>query len=106
YISFEVTSITDLKPKTFAFNAKSLSSASRGFEFAYALPERSEVEISIYSVTGQKVATLVKGTREAGYHTVRWNGKDERGSAVGSGVYIVKMITPKKTFTSKLILAK
>lgn len=106
YISFEVTSITDLKPKAFAFNAKSLSSASRGFEFAYALPERSEVEISIYSVTGQKVATLVKGTREAGYHTVRWNGKDERGSAVGSGVYIVKMITPKKTFTSKLILAK
>ncbi|MEO0273108.1 MAG: FlgD immunoglobulin-like domain containing protein [candidate division WOR-3 bacterium] len=106
YISFEVTSITDLKPKAFAFNAKSLSSALRGFEFAYALPERSEVEISIYSVTGQKVATLVKGTREAGYHTVRWNGKDERGSAVGSGVYIVKMITPKKTFTSKLILAK
>ena len=57
-------------------------------------------------MTGQRVATLVKGVKDAGYYTVRWNGTDDRGSKVGSGVYIVKMVTPKKNFTERIILTK
>uniref|UniRef100_A0A7V3ZZ73 T9SS type A sorting domain-containing protein n=1 Tax=candidate division WOR-3 bacterium TaxID=2052148 RepID=A0A7V3ZZ73_UNCW3 len=106
YISFLVTSITDQKPTVYAFSIKGSNVAAKAMEFAYALPERSDVEISVYSVTGQKVATLVKGTKDAGYYTARWNGTDDRGSKVGSGVYIVKMTTPKKNFSTRIILTK
>ncbi|MGB9910022.1 MAG: choice-of-anchor J domain-containing protein [Candidatus Hydrothermia bacterium] len=106
YISFVVTPVSDNKPAQYAFNIKGSIAGSRGFEFTYALPERSDVEIAVYSVNGQKVATLVKGEKGAGYYTVRWNGTDDRGSRLSSGVYIVKMVTPKKTFTGKVVLTK
>jgi hypothetical protein len=106
YITFLVTSVTDEKPRMYAFNVKGSNVSGRTMEFVYALPEKSDVEIAIYSVTGQRVATLVKGVKDAGYYTVRWNGTDDRGSKVGSGVYIVKMVTPKKNFTERIILTK
>ncbi len=106
YISFVVTPVSDNKPAQYAFNIKGSITGSRGIEFTYALPERSDVEIAVYSVNGQKVATLVKGEKGAGYYTVRWNGTDDRGSRLSSGVYIVKMVTPKKTFTGKVVLTK
>jgi len=106
YFTFVVTSVTDEKPRMYAFNVKGSNVSGRAMEFAYALPEKSDVEIAIYSVTGQRVATLVKGPKDAGYYTARWNGTDDRGSKVGSGVYIVKMVTPKKSFTERIILTK
>lgn len=106
YISFLVTPVRDQLPAMYAFNIKGSNVGARGVEFAYALPERSDVEIAIYSVAGQRVATLVKGSKDAGYYTVKWSGTDDRGTKLGSGVYIVKMVTPKKSFTNKIILTK
>ncbi len=58
---------------------------------AFDLPQAGEVRLTVLNVRGQKVATLVDGTRAAGTHTIAWDGRNERGGAVSSGVYFVRV---------------
>ncbi|MCK5734152.1 MAG: T9SS type A sorting domain-containing protein, partial [Candidatus Latescibacteria bacterium] len=57
----------------------------------FDLMQGSEVGLTIYNLSGQRIRTLVDGFREAGSHAVRWDGKDGLGRAVASGVYLVRM---------------
>ena len=69
---------------------------------SYQLPAVSEVNLSIYNILGQKVATLVSGRQTAGRHQVKWNA-----GAFASGVYLYKLTADKSfTQTKKLILLK
>jgi sugar lactone lactonase YvrE len=58
----------------------------------YALPEQSRVSVKIYSVLGQEVRTLVNDVQSAGYFNVVWNGTNNNGSLVTSGIYIVRIL--------------
>jgi hypothetical protein len=58
---------------------------------SFGLPEPSEVTLKVYSVLGQEVATLVEGTRQAGYSQVVWNVKNYAGSQLSSGVYFYRL---------------
>jgi hypothetical protein len=73
----------------------------------FALPSQSHITIKVYNITGQKVKTLVNGTMDGGRHQVSWDGKDERGIKVSSGLYIYRMITAGgKNFSGKMLLLK
>lgn len=72
----------------------------------YTLPKRSEVTISIYTITGRKVTTLLSGTRTAGTHTVHWNGQSDSGSAVSSGMYLYRLQSGTKVLTRKITYIK
>jgi len=52
------------------------------------------------------VAVVEKGVKDAGYYSVRWDGTDGSGKRVASGVYIVKMVTPKRVINQRVILTK
>ena len=67
----------------------------------YAVPQTALVTIEVFSVTGQRVATLVNETRDAGYHTVSFDA-----SRLASGVYIYRMRAADFTQTKKLMLVK
>ena len=54
----------------------------------YQLPEDGRVSLVIYNMMGQKVRTLLSGEKEAGYHQVVWDGCDDRGMKVSSGIYV------------------
>jgi len=71
---------------------------------AYELPMASRAELAIYSVTGQRVATLVQGWMEAGRHTARWHGGDESGTRVASGMYMYRLCWSGGVETRKLIV--
>jgi hypothetical protein len=64
------------------------------------------VTIDIYNIRGQKVHTLVDGLYESGEYTVVWNGHDDNGASVGSGVYLYRMTTSEAIETRKMILIK
>jgi hypothetical protein len=53
----------------------------------FALPEKSQVSIKLYNVLGEEVATLVEGTRPAGFHKVQWNPE-----GLASGIYFYRMV--------------
>ncbi len=72
----------------------------------FALPSRMEISLNVYDITGRRVRTLANGLFKAGYHTVRWNGTDDNGRRLPSGLYIYMLKTPSKNITRKLILLK
>ncbi len=57
----------------------------------YALPKTSEVKIRIYNILGQKVRNLVDGLQEPGYKMIYWDGKDDGGNELSSGVYFYRI---------------
>ncbi|HPR17638.1 MAG TPA: S8 family serine peptidase [Candidatus Cloacimonadota bacterium] len=74
---------------------------------SFTLAEESQVKLNIYNVKGQKVRTLVSDKQNAGTHIVTWNGKDDNGSNVGSGIYFYKLQAGARyTSSRKMILLK
>jgi hypothetical protein len=73
---------------------------------AYEVPQVSEVTIRVYDVTGRLVTTLVDGTVEPGRYAATWDGRNDSGEAVGSGVYFCTMETPNYHATHKMTLLK
>ena len=57
----------------------------------YQLPESGHTKLQIYTVLGQRVATLVDDEVKAGYHQVHWNGLNEFGNQAASGIYIYRL---------------
>jgi hypothetical protein len=72
----------------------------------YRLAEASEVNLTIYNVLGQQVRSLVAGVKEAGTHTIEWDGRDDNGSTVQSGMYFYRIQTPSFTEAKKMTLLK
>ena len=75
-------------------------------KIAFALAENAEVTLSIYNVRGQRIRTLVNEAMTSGTHDVIWNGTDDRGASVASGVYYYKMDSGKFTSSKKMVLMK
>ncbi|MBW6514014.1 MAG: T9SS type A sorting domain-containing protein [Candidatus Syntrophosphaera sp.] len=73
---------------------------------SFALKEPAPVKIDIYDHKGRKVKTLVEQDFTSGRHSVVWNGRDEGGKPVASGVYFYKMTTGKYSSTRKMVLMK
>ena len=72
----------------------------------YNLPLRSKVNISIYNVLGQEIKTLVNEVKEYGYHSVSWNGNDNAGREMSSGVYFARITSQSFVKTRKMLLVK
>lgn len=72
----------------------------------FSLPESGKVELAIYNLTGQKVATLVRATLPARAHVVRWDGRDRSGQKLASGAYLYQLQAGAQTETRKLVLVR
>lgn len=72
----------------------------------YQLPQNSFVTIKIYDNLGREVATLINEERAAGSHIVYWNGKDNFGQTVSSGIYLYKLTAGNFTETRKMNFLK
>ncbi|MDN5354925.1 MAG: hypothetical protein PWQ09_1681 [Candidatus Cloacimonadota bacterium] len=72
----------------------------------FSIPHSSKVELAIYNLKGQVVKTLVSRNLAAGNHIVNWNGKDNTGNQVSSGVYFYKLQTANANITKKMLLMK
>ena len=73
----------------------------------YSIKKDSNVLIEIYNIKGQKVKTLTSNEIESGYHSVVWNGDDESGNLVSSGIYFYKFnVNGKSEAVKKCLLLK
>lgn len=92
------------KPRSFSLAQNYPNPFNPTTEIRYTLPAAEQVEISVYNMLGQKVNTLLAQRQEAGIHHVRWNGRNEKGNLVSSGIYIYRMTTGRFTAARKMIL--
>jgi flagellar hook assembly protein FlgD len=75
-------------------------------EFVVPDGQTRQVSLSIFDVTGARVATLVDDPKTPGLHTAHWDGRDMNGNAVGSGVYFYRLRAGNAVLTKKMVLLK
>ena len=74
---------------------------ARSATVSFALPRRDDVDLSVFDLSGRKVATLAKGSLPAGQYTREWSGK-----GVGAGVYFVRLRVGPETYNLRTISLK
>jgi len=75
-------------------------------EIQFDIPDISTVELVVYNLMGQEVRRLVNGEIQAGYHRIVWDGLNDQGEPVSTGVYIYSLTSPGFHSTKKMVLLK
>ena len=70
----------------------------------YQLAASSQVQLEVFNLLGQRIATLIDGARPAGFHTATWHATDRAGRAVGAGVYIYRMTVGVESQMGRMVL--
>jgi hypothetical protein len=72
----------------------------------FDLKRAGEASLTVYDVTGRRVATLLHSTLEAGPHEVQWNGRDDNGNLLRSGVYLYELAMGKDRLSRRIALMR
>ena len=72
----------------------------------FSLGTAGRAEMIVFNVVGQRVRTLIDGDLDAGTHNVRWDGTDDNGRSVASGLYFYRLTSDNFTETKKMALLK
>jgi hypothetical protein len=72
----------------------------------FSISETGRVSLNVYDAGGRLVRRLVDGVSERGFHAATWDGRDNRGSSVGSGVYFYRLTAGKVVRVRKMVLLK
>jgi flagellar hook assembly protein FlgD len=109
YIEAAKVNATKALPKTFSLSQNNPNPFNPSTTISYEVPESSgsvKVVVAVYNIRGQKVITLVDGLKEAGQYSINWNGRDENGRRVSSGVYFYRMNAGDFTAVRKMVIVK
>ncbi len=72
----------------------------------FTLQQSTNVELAVYDVSGQLVKSLLSDSMDSGTHGVRWNGRNDQGRAVSSGIYFARITAGSHRQSVKLLLMK
>lgn len=72
----------------------------------FAVPRDGHVDLAVFDLSGRRVKTLVSESRAAGDYTISWNGTDDAGSRVPSGMYFYRFVTGGESVSRKMTLLK
>lgn len=73
---------------------------------SYALSESGPVSLMIYNSLGQRVRTVANQAHSTGYYQALWDGRDDFGRPLSSGVYLYRLVSPDETITRRLTLLR
>lgn len=73
---------------------------------SFGLPESESVNLTIYSISGQRVKTLMAGRLSAGYYRIQWDGTDHSSNKLATGVYIYELKAGSECIIKKMLFAK
>ena len=97
---------TDIRPTSSTLDDNYPNPFNPSTAISYTLPEPASVTLTIYDALGRHVSTLVQSTQPAGAHSITWDGTDDQGQAVGSGVYFYRLSVSGETTARKMLLLK
>jgi hypothetical protein len=93
-------------PKTIELGQNYPNPFNPNTTITFSLPESMDIELEIFNLQGQKVKSLAKGIHSAGPHQVSWDGRDENGNRVASGVYIYQLLSGNQRIAKKMNFLK
>lgn len=93
-------------PESFELGQNNPNPFNPSTSIDFALPKSANVKVEIFNILGQKVKTVVDEYLSAGYKKVTWDGTDNTGKTVASGVYLYRMTADDFTATKKMMLMK
>ncbi len=93
-------------PKQFALHQNYPNPFNPNTDVKFDLPVDCRVRLEIFNILGQKVVTVIDEDMKAGYRSVAWNGNDQSGRQVSSGVYFYKLTAGDNIFTKKMMMLK
>jgi hypothetical protein len=104
----DVSEITDrnMLPTEYALGQNYPNPFNMQTKFEFALPKHSSVKVDVFNILGQKIKTVVDGEFEAGYYQADWDGTNQEGLVVASGMYFYKITADNFSSTKKLMLLK
>lgn len=92
--------------KAFVLNQNYPNPFNPSTTISYELPERSYVEIFVYNIAGQKIKTLINKEQQAGSYKIQWDGNNDQGIPVASGIYLYRLKKEGLVKTRKMILIR
>ena len=96
----------DLPPKPLTLYQNYPNPFNPSTTIGFFMPEEGRVTLTVLDVQGKRVRALIGGTREAGRHLVPWDGRNDEGQPVGSGIYYYRLSAGKKVYTKKLVVLR
>ena len=106
FVTAVVESHDTTTPSTFTLSQNYPNPFNPETTIRFDLPQSHEIELAIYNLAAQRVATLVQGYREAGSYSVRWDGVTDAGLELASGVYFYRLTAGERVETRKLFLLR
>jgi hypothetical protein len=100
------TAVNEQVPAAFTLSQNVPNPFNPTTTIAFTLPVSGMAKLSVYNVLGQEIRTLLSGNLAAGNHSVVWNGIDDSGRAVTSGVYFYRLESGPMQMTKKLMLLR
>jgi hypothetical protein len=87
----------------FGLSAARPNPSHAGASIGFSLAKAGTANLAVYDVAGRLVRTLVDGTRTAGPQAILWDGRDDRGARVASGIYLVRLQGDGRSEVKKLV---
>lgn len=100
------TAAGDVAPRALAITAVVPNPFNPSTTVRFEVPATSHVRVTIHDMRGRLVRTLADAEMGAGRHVARWNGRDDRGETVATGVYLLRVDDGRAKRSAKLVLAK
>jgi glucose/arabinose dehydrogenase len=105
----EEVEIAFIAPEDFRLEQNFPNPANPTTTMAFQIPEMGEAHhtrLEIFDITGRKIRTLLNGARSAGTYQLDWDGRDEHGKEVGSGIYLYRLRYGNLNQSRKLLLVR
>jgi hypothetical protein len=99
---------TDVDPSALAlsFSSPWPNPARESVRWAYTAPTAVGLQVDVFDASGRHVRSVASGTREAGRGELSWDLRDDRGGAIGAGVYFVRAHVGSMTTTKRLVVVR
>jgi hypothetical protein len=79
---------------------------NEGTMIDFELSRAGHIELAVFNILGEEVARLVNGRLERGEHSITWNGRDDAGRILPSGMYLYRLSTRTGSHTRKMLYLK
>ena len=88
------------------FNDDGGAQSIAGIPLDFYIPEANDIKLSIFNIKGEKVRTIYDGYLDSGYQSMKWNGQNDNGATLPSGIYIMRLNYNNQIIANKMVKLK